>query len=190
MASEPSIAMGMTPFDELATLALGLGVPTACFLGCSLVMRAIGRRRGVLPRAAEALSTQLGLPLTPLDGAEMAGLVSAGVLGADARASSAVRWEAPDATFCALVVAHPGGPEGIVVVTPRDGVETKPRLAEIVRRTPRDLAALPLPGDLRFRDPDVVASRLGGRLVVRRANVGSAEELERLVMCACAILDG
>lgn len=180
----------MTPFDELGTLALGLAVPLAGFYACALGVRAASRRRGELSRAAEALAAQLDLPLTPLDAAELAGLAGEGLLPPEARVSSAVRWEAPDATFAALVVARPQGPEGVVIVTPRDAVGEKPRLAQIVRRTPRDLLSLALPGDLRETAPDVVATRIGGRLVVRRPNVRTAEDLERLVMCACAILDG
>ncbi len=180
----------MTPFNELGTLALGLAVPAAGFLACACAARALIRRQGELPRAPEALAAQLGLPIEPLDGAELAGLVGSGVLQPDARASSAVRWEAPDAVFSALVVAHRDGPEGIVVVTPREGGDAKPRLAEFARRTKRDLLTLALPGDLRATAPDVTATRIGGRLVVRRPNVQTAEDLERLVMCACAILDG
>jgi hypothetical protein len=180
----------MTPFDELAGLAMALAVPVAGFFGCAYVVRFLDRRRGELPPAAEELAARLGHSLTPLDGAELAGLVSEGILGADARASPAVRWEAPDATFCALIVAHRQGPEGIVVVTPRDAVEAKPRLAEVLHRSPRDSAPIPLSDDLKVRHPDVVAIRLGGRLVVRQPNVDSADALERLLMCACAILDG
>ena len=181
----------MTPFDELGTLVLGLAVPTVGFLACAGAVRALSRRQGELPKAPEALAAQLDLPLTPLDGAELAGLVGEGVLQPDARASSAVRWEAPDAIFSALVVAHRDAPEGIVVVTPKEGgSDAKPRLAEFARRTKRDLLTLALPGDLGATAPDVTATRIGGRLVVRRPNVRTAEDLERLVMCACAILDG
>lgn len=180
----------MTPFDELGTLALGLAVPVAGFLACACATRAVLRRQGELPKAPETLAAQLDLPIAPLDGAELAGLVGGGVLPPDARASSAVRWEAPDAVFSALVVAHRGAPEGIVVVTPKEGGEGKPRLADFARRTKRDLLTLALPGDLRTTAPDVSATRIGGRLVVRRPNVRTAEDLERLIMCACAILDG
>ncbi len=181
--------VGMTPFDELGTLALGLAVPAAGFFACALVVRAVARRRGELPRAAEALAAQLDLPLAPLDAAEVAGLVGEGILPAQGRASPAVHWVAEDATFAALVVMRREGPVGVVIVTPRGTVGEKPRLAGLARRTPRDLLSLALPGDLPTTSPDVVATRIGGRLVVRRPGVRTAEELERLIMCACAILD-
>jgi len=183
-----SIAVGMTPFDEIATLALGLGVPAGGFFACAGALRLVSRRRD-LPCAAEGLSARLGLSLAPLEGAELAGLLSGGVLSNGVRTSSAVRWEAPDATFCALVVAGSRGPEGLVVVTPHGARTAKPRLADALRRSPRALAALALPGDLALRAPDVSATRLGERLVVRRPNVQTADDLERLVMCACAVLD-
>jgi hypothetical protein len=77
----------------------------------------------------------------------------------------------------------------VIVVPHGSGAASKPRLADFSRRTPRDLARVPLPGDLRETASDVSVTRLGERFVVRRPGVSTPEELEKLLMAACAILE-
>ena len=180
----------MAPFDQLGTLALGLLVPSAYFVVGARFVRRVLARRNELSDAPRALAVQLGLPLSPLDGAELAGLLGSGLLPPEARLSDAVRWDAPDAAFSALVTVGRDGTQGVVVATPHGGIEAKMGLADLAHMAKRGRRTLVLPGDLAATASDVVATRVGRRLVVRRPNVRTGEELERLVMCACAILDG
>ena len=173
----------MAQTHEWGRIAIALGIPVLGSLGFTLAVNYRDRRSAL---ASRALSERMGLPLVPPDAGERAVLVQSGLSGGE----TGVRWEAPDAAFYACFVGSRKAPEGVVVVSPRGGAARKPRLADALRRLSPEPSALPLPGDVAQRSPGVQASRVGARLVVRRPGVATAEELEGLVMSACAILDG
>ncbi len=171
----------MTLLTDVVGVAVGFLLPVGVSL--RLARYWLSRQPSALPKAAERLAESLGWPCVALDAEERAVLSSLGFLRPTDALTHAAVWKQPDATFATLVVGRAGRSHGVVVVTPRDIPRKK--LASLATRRLAQTREAPLP----LGAKDVEAFRVNGRIVVRRPNVETADDLERLVAAACAILD-
>ena len=176
--------------QELVAFAVGyLAVMSGGFVVVRrLLLNARERQNGgfwfpAAPQLAEAR----GWPCASLSAEELAALAKVGFYDGRSALSPAALWSAPDARFAALLVRRRGTVHGVVIVTPHGFRRARAPVAELLRAGRRTVAPVRAPPSWRF--PDIEAYRMDGRLAVRRAGVETADDLEGLIMAACAILD-